>query len=26
VTEIPEDKKAPAGGHQHGGGGMEGMY
>ncbi len=25
VTEIPEDKKAPAGGHQHGGG-MEGMY
>ena len=26
VTEIPEDKKAPAGGHAHGGGGMEGMY
>ena len=26
ITEIPEDKKAPAGGHQHGGGGMEGMY
>jgi chaperonin GroEL len=26
VTEIPEDKKAPAMGHQHGGGGMEGMY
>jgi chaperonin GroEL len=25
VTEIPEEKKAPAGGHQHGGG-MEGMY
>ena len=26
VTEIPEEKKAPAGGHSHGGGGMEGMY
>ncbi len=26
VTEIPEEKKSPAGGHQHGGGGMEGMY
>jgi chaperonin GroEL len=26
VTEIPEEKKAPAMGHQHGGGGMEGMY
>jgi len=26
VTEIPEDKKASAMGHQHGGGGMEGMY
>ncbi len=26
VTEIPEEKKAPAGGHAHGGGGMEGMY
>jgi len=26
ITEIPEEKKAPAGGHQHGGGGMEGMY
>jgi chaperonin GroEL len=25
VTEIPEEKKAPAGGHSHGGG-MEGMY
>src|SRR5712691_11136133 len=25
VTEIPEEKRAPAGGHQHGGG-MEGMY
>jgi chaperonin GroEL len=26
VTEILEEKKAPAGGHQHGGGGMEGMH
>jgi chaperonin GroEL len=26
VTEIPEEKKASAMGHQHGGGGMEGMY
>jgi len=26
VTEIPEEKRAPAGGHSHGGGGMEGMY
>ncbi len=26
VTEIPEEKKAPAMGHSHGGGGMEGMY
>src|SRR5947209_4914036 len=25
VTEIPEEKRAPAGGHSHGGG-MEGMY
>jgi len=25
ITEIPEEKKAPAGGHSHGGG-MEGMY
>src|SRR6059036_2658821 len=26
VTEIPEEKKASAMGHSHGGGGMEGMY
>ena len=26
VTEIPEEKKAPAGGHSHGGGGMGDMY
>ncbi len=26
ITEIPEEKKAPAMGHSHGGGGMEGMY
>jgi chaperonin GroEL len=27
VTEIPEEKRAPAGGHSHGGGGgMDGMY
>jgi chaperonin GroEL len=26
VADIPEPKAAPAGGHQHGGGGMDGMY
>jgi chaperonin GroEL len=26
ISEIPEKKEAPGGGHNHGGGGMEGMY
>jgi chaperonin GroEL len=26
VSEIPEEKKEPSGGHSHGGGGMGGMY
>jgi chaperonin GroEL len=26
ISEIPEAKAAPAGGHSHGGGGMDGMY
>jgi chaperonin GroEL len=26
VSEIPEEKKEPAGGHSHGGPGMGGMY
>src|SRR6201985_1407408 len=26
ISDIPEKKEAPAGGHGHGGGGMDGMY
>jgi len=26
IADIPEKKEAGSGGHQHGGGGMDGMY